>query len=142
MNITTNDILDSLMRVALQPELLTTPNGSFSSPSIMSPIVSAITSQIQNDPELKASIVAQVVKLIPDMVPMLQQRLLNYVVEEHKSTSYNSSFTRAVIAKWAEEPIQAALAEALRSKIEERLPEMEQPLENYDVNITVNLVPK
>ena len=146
MNITSNDILDSLMRVALRPEIRTATDMSgntmsFQEPSVMQPIVQAICEQIRNEPELKASIVAQIIHLIPDMVPALQKKLLSYIVEEHTvSGGYGSgSHTKAVIAKWAEPEIQLALAEALRAKIEEQIP-TDLPLERYD--ITVNMVPK
>lgn len=149
MNITTEDILDSLMRVALDPPVtsVTDANGNsylHSEPSMMQPIVNAIVQRINNDAELKDAIVAQVVATIPNMIPAIHQRILGYVVEEHvNKPSYGGgpTYTKAVIAKWAEEPIQAALLEALRSRVMEHV-DTDLPLEAYDVNITVNLVPK
>jgi len=148
MNITNEDILDSLMRVALRPEIRTTTDGhgnviSFQEPSVMQPIVQAICEQIRNEPELKESIVAQIINLIPDMVPALQRKLLSYVVEEHeiKNSYGGGGHKKAVIANWAEPQIQLALAEALRSKITEQIP-TDLPLERYDISITVNMVPK
>lgn len=151
MNITTNDILDSLMRVALQPNVTRTVDSAgnpmaFQEPSLMEPIVRQISQSISNDADLKAAIVAQVIGLVPSMVPAIQQRLVTYVVEERteRSSWGGGSYTKAVIAKWAEEPIQQALVEALRTKIEEHVVTTmgDLPLERYDVNITVNLVPK
>lgn len=143
-NITSEDILDSLMRVALTPPVTTATDHEgrtylHAERSVMRPVVDAISERLKEDPDLREAIIEQIVEQVPTLTPEIQKRLIENVVKGGRD-----HYSQPVIAEWAKPAVQEALAEALRTKIEAHVADKmgDLPLSQYDLEIVVNLVPK
>ncbi len=140
--LTTEDLLDSLFRVASTPGVMTDPTtgSTYYQPSILDPIVNAVRQTMEKDPEFLAVLRERLIERAGEIAERVAHRMPEQVIVEERSHWGNSPPTFHIMPD-LKDALQIAVAEAIKNNIGDIASGFTpEQLEHFE--ITVRLTPK
>lgn len=143
MPITQDELLDSLMRAALQDLVAvgTGPDGGPALTTTRSPLmtmVDQIQYEISRNDDFKRQFIEAVMQRVPNIADAVALKMPDTIVYKKQVSSYPSTYAD-VLAPWIEAAVKEALVEALRPVLADYVANRFPTADLDTMGITVNI---